>query len=253
MISEKLKIINESEVFVVGDLHGDLATLKNILKKVDVEKAVIVFLGDYADRGECGVEVYETILTLRRNFPSKVIMLKGNHECYLRVGDELIPTFSPCTFIDELKKKYRTGWKTKLDEFYSLWASLPLSVIVNRKFLLLHGGVSKRIKGIEDLKHPTAEIEEDILWSDPCEMNGEYPNPRGAGILFGPDVSKKVCDVLKVKTIIRSHQPHLPEVIKNGYAWHHNGRVLTISSTSVYGGISVYVRIYDGMIEICKV
>ena len=40
----------------------------------------IVFLGDYVDRGECGVEVFLFLAALKLNYPTTVTMLRGNHE-----------------------------------------------------------------------------------------------------------------------------------------------------------------------------
>ena len=85
------------------------------------------------------------------------------------------------------------------------------------------------------------------------DENGEAMNPRGAGILFGPDVTNMVCERLNVNMIIRSHQPHLSEVMKKGYAYHHDDKVLTISSTTVYGGKAVWVEIERDKILIHEV
>jgi len=46
-------------------------------------------------------------------------------------------------------------------------------------------------------------------------------------------VSKKICRILNVRKIIRSHEP---QKALEGPVCEHEGRVITISSTSVYGG-----------------
>jgi serine/threonine-protein phosphatase 5 len=34
----------------------------------------------------------------------------------------------------------------------------------------------------------------EILWADPCKMNGRHPSKRGVGLSFGPDVAKRFLD-----------------------------------------------------------
>jgi serine/threonine-protein phosphatase 5 len=34
----------------------------------------------------------------------------------------------------------------------------------------------------------------EILWADPCKMNGRHPSKRGVGLSFGPDIAKKFLD-----------------------------------------------------------
>ena len=75
------------EALVIGDLHGDLESLILILqesyyfeqmKKTD--KATLIFLGDYGDRGEKSPETYYLILKLKLAFPKQIVLLRGNHE-----------------------------------------------------------------------------------------------------------------------------------------------------------------------------
>jgi serine/threonine-protein phosphatase 2B catalytic subunit len=54
--------------------------------------------------------------------------------------------------------------------------ALPISCLVNDKFLALHGGISPELKTINDLKilhrmqePPRIGLFCDILWSDPVE------------------------------------------------------------------------------------
>jgi len=117
---------------------------------------------------------------------------------------------------------------------------LYLTVIIPNIALFVHGGVSSKIKDVKDLRCPSREIEEDILWSDPFKGIGEHFNMRGAGVEFGKDISKKICNRLGVKRIVRSHQPR-----KARSAPHveHDGRVITISSTTVYGGIPFILKL----------
>ena len=75
------------EAVVVGDLHGDLQSLVYILddskflnKARSARDVLLVFLGDYGDRGDYSAEVYYVVLKLKQIFPENVILMRGNHE-----------------------------------------------------------------------------------------------------------------------------------------------------------------------------
>ena len=227
---QKLRVIEDfDKIFVVGDLHGDYDSYKKTLGIWRKEKdSILIFLGDFADRGNKGFEIVESLMKLKEN--ENVILLKGNHEDYSESG---MPYFYPCNLIDEVREKFgdwSTYFSTKFKPFIE---DLNLAVILKNYFLFVHGGVSSKIKSLENLSYPTREIEFDVLCSDPYPEKGEFFNPRGAGVLFGPDISKEICEKLKIKKIIRSHQPRKA---LNGPYEEHEGRVITISSTRVYGG-----------------
>jgi len=215
---------------VVGDIHGDPDILHSILGVVDPKKDGIIFLGDYADRGPKGVDVINTIISLIEKYPKNIITLKGNHEDYSDSGN---PTFHPCDLIYEVEKKgesWQRYFQEKLKPFID---KLYLVAIIPNEILFVHGGISSKIKSVADLKHPIREVEIDVLWSDPLEGNGEYLNKRGAGMEFGEDITDKVCSLLGIKRVIRSHEPR--KAISGPY-YEHDRKVITLSSTSAYGG-----------------
>lgn len=227
------------KIGVVGDLHGDYESLTALLKLVDLDGDLLVFLGDYADRGADGVEVIRTVAQLRKEHPKNVLALMGNHEDFTESGE---PNFNPCTLIHEAQAKtgsWQTYFQNELNPFID---TLPLCAFVPNNALLVHGGVSSKLHGIGDLKVPSEELKADLLWSDPFDDAGEHPNySRGAGVEFGADVSEAVCKALGVGRIIRSHQPQLAAT--KPYLM-HEGRVVTLNATTVYGG-SPFVYFID--------
>lgn len=215
-------------IIVVGDLHGDYGALRSLERKIKLdERSRLVFLGDYTDRGAQGVEVVERVGELLEQ--PNVIALKGNHEDYRGSA----PTFSPCTFIDEVERK-RGDWGAYFrKEFRPFVNKLHIAAMLAGRALFVHGGVSGRIRGVRDLRNPTRRVETDVLWSDPSDVPGERPSSRGAGVEFGEDVTKRVCKALGVKIIIRSHEP---AKAARGPVYEHGGRLITTSATGVYGG-----------------
>lgn len=73
---------------------------------------------------------------------------------------------------------------------------LPLTALINGKMFCLHGGLSPQINTLKDIEKmdrvrevPNGGGMCDLLWSDPAEVEGWGPSSRGAGFLFGEDIS----------------------------------------------------------------
>jgi hypothetical protein len=73
---------------VFGDIHGQLRDLLLLFREHgfpsnkggDIESTTYVFNGDFVDRGSHQVEVACLMFALKVAFPSKVFLLRGNHE-----------------------------------------------------------------------------------------------------------------------------------------------------------------------------
>jgi len=222
----------EGQAIIVGDIHGDLETLVQILedskfiyKMQKKEQAFLIFLGDYGDRGVDSPEVFYVTLKLKQNYPANVVLLRGNHEG----PSDLLP--SPHDLPRDLQRKFGADWSMAYQKLRGLFDELHLAMLVKQKFIFLHGGVPSRAKSIEDVafayqKHPAESHLEEILWSDPEEgLNGTYESPRGAGKLFGKDVTERFLRMLDVKILVRGHEP-----AETGYKINHEGRILTLFS-----------------------
>jgi serine/threonine protein phosphatase 1 len=73
---------NHNRIFAIGDVHGCAVELEALLRKLQVRKDdLVVFLGDYVDRGSESRRVVDIILELSTH--CDVIALKGNHEAML--------------------------------------------------------------------------------------------------------------------------------------------------------------------------
>ena len=70
----------------IGDIHGNLAALTDLLDQLlpdAVEGDVIVFLGDYVDRGPDAKGCIDAILAFEDRVPARVVALCGNHEDWM--------------------------------------------------------------------------------------------------------------------------------------------------------------------------
>jgi protein phosphatase len=222
----------QGEALIIGDLHGDLESLIQILKESSfLQKmnqntdAVLIFLGDYGDRGEYSKEVYYTVLKLKLLFPEQVVLMRGNHE-----GPEDLMA-SPHDLPLEFQTKFGEKWEEAYSKIRKLFACLYNAVLVKERYLMIHGGLPPRAKTIEDLAyantlHPKQSFLEDMLWSDPNEITKETcASPRGAGKLFGENITDKALRSFNAEILIRGHEP-----CEEGFKINHRGKVLTLFS-----------------------
>lgn len=67
--------------FVVSDIHGSNLELHVILDKYNPEEEMLIFLGDYIDRGQDSVGVLQTLMTLHAKYgQDRVKFIRGNHD-----------------------------------------------------------------------------------------------------------------------------------------------------------------------------
>jgi len=71
-------------ILAVGDIHGDLHRLRELWEKIAFDDAqdLLVFLGDYIDRGPQSVEVLRFVRELLEQYEN-VYALCGNHEAMM--------------------------------------------------------------------------------------------------------------------------------------------------------------------------
>jgi len=229
----------KGQAVIIGDLHGDLESLVDILKGSSFlermnrnHDGLMIFLGDYGDRGAYSVEIYYVVLRLKLLFPEQVVLMRGNHELFWAHGgqDDLAP--SP----HDMPVQFQARFGERGDEAYgkirNLFEHLYSALLVQERYLMIHGGLSEKARQPEDFayahaSYPKVRLLEDMLWSDPDDsINGVRESPRGAGKLFGENVTENVLGRFGVKILIRGHEP-----CEEGYKINHSGRVLTLFSS----------------------
>ncbi len=199
MPKEKMLILDEERITVVGDVHADLEALQIIERSIE---GLAVFLGDYADRGERPVECYERIL--RMFVDGRAILLRGNHE-------------STGVYPHQLPYQLREIFGT--DEVYEalvkLWNKMPVSALIEGEIWLAHGGVPTKkcridYEGIKfsEISKPDDYTMLEIMWNDPWEREECGENfRRGVMYFYGKRASEILLSELGVKAIVRSHEP----------------------------------------------
>jgi hypothetical protein len=227
-----IEVDPKGEALVVGDLHGDLESLidilqhSNILERIDKSsESILIFLGDYGDRGAYPAETYYTVLKLKLLHPNQIILMRGNHEG----PEDLMP--SPHDLPDQFQARFGMKWTEAYTAIRALFESLYNAVLVEKRYLMVHGGLAKGASTVDDMAyaqtlHPKRSLLEEILWSDPDDSVEETrASPRGAGNLFGKSVTDKALAKLNAKILIRGHEP-----CEDGFKINHGGKVLTLFS-----------------------
>lgn len=74
-------------LYVVGDIHGRCDLARKMIARIDrdleaekLEKPMLIFVGDYIDRGEDSAGALDLLVELCAAMPDNVICLMGNHE-----------------------------------------------------------------------------------------------------------------------------------------------------------------------------
>lgn len=232
IIGRLVKMKPEGELLAASDLHGDLESLVDIMKASDFlrkmnenKRAFLVFLGDYGDRGPFSAEVYYTVGKLKLLFPRQVVLMRGNHEG----PEDLKP--DPYDLPTQFSRRFGSEWESVHSEVREMFNHLYSAVAIERQCLIIHGGIPQKADSLEDLAyahqtHPSQRLLEDMIWSDPDDnIKGTMASPRGAGKLFGEDVTSNLLRKLDLKVLIRGH-----ESCEQGFKINHSGKVLTLFS-----------------------
>jgi diadenosine tetraphosphatase ApaH/serine/threonine PP2A family protein phosphatase len=237
---------------VVGDLHGDFTSLKKIMNKINyieylrAESNLLIFLGDYVDRGKYSLEVLLYLCRIKSLFPNNMFMLRGNHEAHHRFP------FSAFDFPTDLQNKFGGSAQTLyLNTIVPFFDSLSGICEINGFSLLVHGGlpIIEEMEFFRNYKFRLSDMKseegllEEILWNDPREFTDRnwHVSNRGLGKYFGINITKNWLNHTNTKLIIRGHEPCM------GYKFNHDNKVMTLFSSK-----EPYPKFESAYLEISK-
>lgn len=236
--------------YVFGDIHGNLRDLlsygSNLWRTSPfANQATYLFLGDYVDRGQYGVEVIIYLFCMKILAPRHFFFLRGNHE--IREVQEQFSFSRECTtrFTDEL-------W----DAINLAFDRLPIAAVIDDSIYGSHGGIPASVGTLDQIRCITTPLDNpllqapeswQILWNDPIsnvELRRQADfdrsitfetsefirnTKRGTALLFTELATRNFLKRNMLQYLIRAH-----EVFQFGYQLHHCGLVLSIFSSSHY-------------------
>ncbi len=231
--------LSADKAVFIGDVEGDNLALIDYVFREHSDAGLIVFLGDYVDRGDHGIEVICTILQMLLKNPDQVVMIRGNHET-----TGMNESYG---FLDEVRQRLGIG---AYGAFSSLYCCLPYAAVVNR-FFCAHGGIAKNLGRVEGVALYKREAEPSagnpafgLLWNDYDASTSDFsPGKRGYGTYtYGVRSVERFLAANNLRGIIRGHDRQLAESC-HGIAV--EGNVVTINDTVRSGGRPILIMEKD--------
>ncbi len=158
-----------TRICVIGDVHGRSTEFRGLLDHFaagcrDHDRNLLIFLGDFVDRGRDSLGVLDTAIDAVENPESRgfdqVVPLMGNHEQMMRVTLEGLPDFDPWIWLDNggVKVAEQLGCDVPQDVFsrHGAWRpdSVPPQDQINRRFseIMVSALGERRVKFLEQLR-----------------------------------------------------------------------------------------------------
>ena len=170
-------------IYAIGDIHGCLKTLQALLKKLPYQKDdLLVFLGDYIDRGPDSKGVLEFLMQFMHEHPH-VVYLRGNHEemCVRALKTQSKEAYAH--WFENAGEATLNSYHGQFDGVHALMLqSLPLTYETDEYFFC-HAGVDANFPLYEQPK-------ETLLWMRKPFIHSTVD--YGKVIVFGHSYMEKV-------------------------------------------------------------
>lgn len=199
----------KQKVFIITDIHGSYRHLTEMLAHVP-DDVLILFLGDYIDRGEDSKRTVALVKDLVEK--GRAIAIRGNHEemlahyltnehsrmLYHRNGGrttimDVIKPFLPSDATTLYQIDYKQERKLLLDHWndaIEFLASLPLIVEMD-EYLFVHAGILPEMKTLDEA------VADDILWIR--EEFHDTPHQLPRKVFFGHTPVKSIDGGVHIK------------------------------------------------------
>lgn len=172
----------DTRVYAVGDIHGRVDLLKRLHSQIAADiraknpaRAVIVYVGDYIDRGDSSRDVIELLLTAPVD-GAEAVHLLGNHEAFLLTflddpgvgepwlkngGDSTVYSYGVgAPHVSDRSQRHRMmrdDLRAKLPESHLAFLRSLKQYHVEGDYAFVHAGIRPGV-ALED------QVDDDVLW-----------------------------------------------------------------------------------------
>jgi len=138
-LSEKMLLRVDAPLRICGDTHGQFYDLLKIFNiGGHPPKSRYLFLGDYVDRSDMGIETMVMLMCYKILYPDCIYLLRGNHECA-----SINRIYG---FFDEVKRRFSVKmWR----RFVDMFDCMPCAAIVSDRIMCMHGGLSPELETLD--------------------------------------------------------------------------------------------------------
>jgi serine/threonine protein phosphatase 1 len=171
-------------VYAIGDIHGGYELMKILLARLAADygprargrRPLLVFCGDYVDRGPHSAQVLEALVWLQRRGEIEVRLLKGNHEQamlafldqprdgggWLRFGGDA--TLISYGVLPPAPDEGPEGFDRARDDLLERMPASHLRLLQDLELMVLAGDYAFVHAGIRPGAPLAGQTEDDLLW-----------------------------------------------------------------------------------------
>ncbi|MDD5456058.1 MAG: metallophosphoesterase family protein [Candidatus Margulisbacteria bacterium] len=144
-------------IYAIGDIHGQLEMLTALIKKINLKPDdLLIFLGDYIDRGPDPRGVIDYLLGLAET--QECIFLKGNHEDMMLRALAGDASYYQMWMLNGGEKTINSyGRETEIIRLHGKFFQTLLPYYSTDKYFFVHAGINPN-------KPLNKQTEHDLLW-----------------------------------------------------------------------------------------
>lgn len=239
-----------TDVFVVGDLHGNVSTFRQVLNKsalaanphrhLVLQELVHGPFGYPNDGGDRSHQLVDLVAALKCQYPDRVHLILGNHELSELTGRSIAKNgiMLNALYRQGVETAYGAMAESILEAYHELFRSLPLAVRTPNRVFLCH-----TIPDARDLDTLDLGILETGVWPPESMVRGGTVYALTWGRDTAPETADRFAALVDADLFITGHQP-----CDDGFC-QANHRQLIIDGTDPYPACCLFKTTEPATIE----